>query len=77
MMKKMTTKPLAFQYRVARDFFKEAEKGNESEKKVYTAIAENSLENYKIMIQSSDIRRVLSIDSFTGKPIIESDKLEK
>lgn len=76
MMDKMTTKPLAFQYRIARDFLREAEKGNESEKIVYTAMAKNALENYKIMIQNLDMRKVLNIDS-AAKPIFETDKLEE
>ena len=76
MMGKITAKPLTFQYRIARDFLKKAEEGNESEKIVYTAMVKNALKNYKIMIQNLDMRRVLNIDS-DRKPIIESDKLEE
>ncbi len=77
MIEKMTIKPLALQHRIAKKFLEEAEKGDESKKIVFTAMAKNVLKNYKVMIQSPDMRKVLNIDSFTGEPILESDKLEE
>ena len=76
-MKKMTINPLALQHRIARDLLKEAGEGNDSKKLVYTTIAKNALENYKVMIQSPDMRRVLNIGDSNGEPIIKSDTLEE
>lgn len=76
-MKKMTVKPLALQHRIAKKFLEEAEKGDESKKIVFAAMAKNVLKNYKVMIQSPDMRKVLNIDSFTGEPILKLDKLEE
>ena len=74
---KITTGPLNIQYRIARNLLKEAEEGNDSEKLIYTAMAKNALENYKIMIQSPDMRRVLNISDYDGSAFLEQEDLEK